>query len=729
MSSARRSYLWICFQSTFLNLFQENSTPVPIKTPTVGMLNHARTNKVPGGNSVVTHVQNVVGLNNGLSQNRAVSPAASVNMTSGSHSPIIPHRTIVTNKTSGVSPPRSVPGSVAISSGATVARTFVNTTVGNLSFSKSAGNAVRPSGVVSTAGKQQLSTLTSFQGKKPIPIKPKNPTLMPGSSLQTAGNVPGTMLKGLPVLAPTAAVSQGQVRQPTTVAATHGQLNLNGIDMSGRNLANAQTQNVFPASSQHILTTSAKRIAPKHQTILPQQTVMSSQQIPVQSPGTVTLQKVLVPQMSTGISPQSQNTLSHISSATIQHNQDIPTQQLLNVIQQGSVQQGVTQHVTQGVTQHVRQGVTQHVTQSQQVAGNEVKHIQQIEQLVHQKLPNLQQSQVVQTTQPQTSNQPQSLAYQQQVLKQLIIQAQQPKAVQATQQVQQQPQQQQQQTKQGLQQHVLVKQQVGLPLQQQKQEQQLTVQVSPQVQKRVLAPNPGTPVSVQLQHLVDQQQKHLQQILGPQQQPQQQPQPQQKISTTQGQQQHVYQQQVVQGGKVLTSTIQQVTPAQLQQLQLQQQNSSGVQKVLIIKQPELLQKLGLQAGKTQQTIQITQQQLETLKQLQLQQQHQTQPSTQQGTQQKVFVMSKAQSGTSQPQVLTMEQVKQLQQQGLQIRQVQVQGQSKQQQPLLQQQRQVLTQQLQKQLQPTVKSQSKMQHIPRILQTSGRQPVTSTKVSS
>ena len=356
-----------------------------------------------------------------------------------------------------------------------------------------------------------------------------------------------------------------------------------------------------------------------------------------------------------------------------------------------------------------------------------MKHIQQIEQLVHQKLPNLQQSQVVQTTQPQTSNQPQSLAYQQQVLKQLIIQAQQPKAVQATQQVQQQPQQ--QQTKQGLQQHVLVKQQVGLPLQQQKQEQQLTVQVSPQVQKRVLAPNPGTPVSVQLQHLVDQQQKHLQQILGPQQQPQQQPQPQQKISTTQGQQQHVYQQQVVQGGKVLTSTIQQVTPAQLQQLQLQQQNSSGVQKVLIIKQPELLQKLGLQAGKTQQTIQITQQQLETLKQLQLQQQHQTQPSTQQGTQQKVFVMSKAQSGTSQPQVLTMEQVKQLQQQGLQIRQVQVQGQSKQQQPLLQQQRQVLTQQLQKQLQPTVKSQSKMQHIPRILQTSGRQPVTSTKVSS
>lgn len=131
--------------------------------------------------------------------------------------------------------------------------------------------------------------------------------------------------------------------------------------------------------------------------------------------------------------------------------------------------------------------------------------------------------------------------------------------------------------------------------------------------------------------------------------------------------------------------------------------------MFIIKQPELLQKLGLQGGKTQQTIQITPQQLQALKQLQLQQQVVKQKLGSGGLQTGSNVQTKN---------LTVDQLKQIQ-----LQQHQLQGSGVKQvvpnsraQPVVQQQ-------------VNVKTQGKMQHIPRILQTSGRQPVSqSVKVS-
>lgn len=128
--------------------------------------------------------------------------------------------------------------------------------------------------------------------------------------------------------------------------------------------------------------------------------------------------------------------------------------------------------------------------------------------------------------------------------------------------------------------------------------------------------------------------------------------------------------------------------------------------MFIIKQPELLQKLGLQGTKSHQTIQITPQQLQALKQFQLQQQAAKQK----------LASNNLQTGSNiQPKGLTPEQLKQLQlQQQLQgsvVKQVVVQNQQH---------------SLQSQRQASLKTQGKMQHIPRILQTSGRQPVSQVR---
>jgi hypothetical protein len=163
-----------------------------------------------------------------------------------------------------------------------------------------------------------------------------------------------------------------------------------------------------------------------------------------------------------------------------------------------------------------------------------------------------------------------------------------------------------------------------------------------------------------------------------------------------------------------TSMIQQLTPAQVQQLQ----NLGAVQKVFIIKQPEILQKLGMQGAKQTQTIQITQQQLQALQQMQNQQQS--------STQQKIIIQNNIPGvGKTTTTVLSAQQVKQLH-----ILQQQSGSGKLVQSPQTLIQRQALAQQLQKQLsqQQTPKTQTKMAHVPRILQTTGRQPIVTSQVS-
>lgn len=244
----------------------------------------------------------------------------------------------------------------------------------------------------------------------------------------------------------------------------------------------------------------------------------------------------------------------------------------------------------------------------------------------------------------------------------------------------------------------------------------------------------GNTISIQLQNLINQQQQQQAKVIHNSQQVSQAKQPNQNstvfvqnVMGTQGQtlktqqvgttppvtQQNVILQQKQplassQGG---STTIQQLTPAQVQQLQ----NLGAVQKVFIIKQPEILQKLGVQGAKQTQTIQITPQQLQALQQMQNQQQ----PS-----QQKIIIQNNTQGGNKATTVLNAQQVKQL-------HSLQQQAGKTPQSPQTLIQRQALAQQLQKQLssQQTSKTPTKMAHVPRILQTSGRQPVSTSQVSN
>ena len=455
--------------------------------------------------------------------------------------------------------------------------------------------------------------------------------------------------------------------------------------------------------------------------------------------------KILLQQVSNQVTPQVQTIVNQVSPGTVQqqnHTQLIQAQQLLNLIR------------GQNPPNQTTQQASPQLVQSQSLPANQIK---QIQQLVQQKLSNQQQQQpqVVQTVQQKVLTpaqlqaalkqnqqlttqtvqvaQPQNIVVQEEVIKQLLQQVTQQKAAQSL--TQQQPQL-FQQIQQPVQKQILVQN-----IQPQSAVQGQKVNIGSQAKHSNLKQRTdvaaASPVNVQLQQVLNSQQKQVHQIIGQQQVnllPQQnivitkdqgarllqgvtfvQNQPN-KNSTAQVLNQGIVVQQakpVVQQAKPSTTPIVQVATTTQQNTvpptqQQQQAQNAGVQKVFIIKQPELLQKLGLQGTKTQQTIQITPQQLQALKQFQLQQQ---------AVKQKL-VSNNMQAGTNvQPKGLTTDQLKQFQlQQQLQgsaVKQVVVQ--SRTQQPTLQQQRQV-----------NVKTQGKMQHIPRILQTSGRQPVSQVR---
>ncbi|XP_032238635.1 putative mediator of RNA polymerase II transcription subunit 12 isoform X2 [Nematostella vectensis] len=669
----------------------------------------------------------------------------------------------------------------------------------------------------------------SFQGKKPIPIQPKTPSIVQGSSSTMTG-IPTNILKGLQV--------PNQVRVPQTMSTSS--LVINGAESPVQQV-NIRTQ---APVNQQVLVTPPKRIAPKQQVMSPptnsqgigstgnviqmQPTRTIAQTMQVVSPGVQVCGAMQVPQVS--------STLTQI----------LPQQQLVNVVQQQRLSQPT---------------VTATACQSNQ-------HVQQIQQLVQQKFNNQQEQPSLQPQQKgftpaqlqtalkqtkmlaQSTGQQPSLQVQQQILKQLLLlqqaqgqdnkpqsiviqQQQQPVVVQQQQQQQpivvplqqlkQQPQQvviQQQGVPQGQQQSNVIQrlqQQVNVSTQsvagqmeikfvtanqqqataasnsnfgtQQVQLNSLAMgnivstsghqvatqlisgqpiygntilttsnqgtavgqhQGSKQVYVSFSQSNSGQPIyivsqpqiivqqnnsnvktvtsSVQQQTVADQQ-KQLQQILAQSRTSQSAavvPNVQQRNQATLGQtasainaspivSQTPYIVQVSQAPqssvaqpKLASTTlssnvpVQQLTAQQIQQLQ----NSGGVQKVLIIKQPELLQKLGVQGLKPQQTIQITPQQLQVLQKLH---------SQQQTTTQKGSILTKPMAGT-QPKLLTAQQLKQLQV----LQQQQAASGNKSNQPLLLQQKQVMVQQLQRQLQ-TSKSTTKTQ-LPRILQTTGRQPV-------
>jgi len=644
-----------------------------------------------------------------------------------------------------------VPSSVPVSSGVSFmkaptvenALNKVGSTV--LRMSPTPGNIAVATPVVTSS--------STFQGKKPIPIQPKTPNAsspVTSSTIGSAGSRGRQVINsGVPLVTQKQTVSGQQ-----SVSSVGHRVALNGVDSKANVKANVVTGSFHTTisssqvTSQPVLsTTPVKRIAPKQPNILPQ-TGLSS---PPQMVGTP--HKILVQQVSNQGTPQLQTIINQVSTGTVQQQNHTPqnqqliqAQQLLNLIR------------NQTPTNQTTQQASPQLVQSQSLPANQIK---QIQQLVQQKLSNQQQQpQVVQTVQQQkvltpvqlqaalkqnqqlttqtVQTQPQNIVVQEEVIKQLLQQVTQQKTTQNL--AQQQPQL-FQQIQQPVQKQILVQ---NVQPQSTGQGQQPSAQVQGNIGSQVKHLNleqrtAASPVNVQLQQVLGNQPKQVQQILGQQQVnllPHQnlvitkdqgarllqgitfvQNQPN-KNSAAQVLGQGVVVQQskpVVQQSKPGTTPLVHVVRTTQQnavpQTQQQQAQNAGVQKVFIIKQPELLQKLGLQGAKTQQTIQITPQQLQALKQFQLQQQAAKQK----------LVSNNLQTGANvQPKVLTTEQLKQLQLhqqlQGSTVKQVSVQGTT--QQSALQQQRQV-----------TLKTQGKMQHIPRILQTSGRQPVSqSVKVS-
>lgn len=633
-----------------------------------------------------------------------------------------------------------VPSSVPLSSGVNFLKPHSVENTGTKVGSAVLGMSVAP-GSIAVSKPVVSSTAPLFQGKKPIPIQPKTPNASSAVTGSTIGSPGNRGRQDLNSAIPLVAQKQSVTGQQSV--STLGQhVALNGIDSKGNMKTNAvggnfrSVKSLSPNNSQPILssTTPVKRIAPKQPNILPQQTGLS----PSHMVGTK--QKIVLQQVSNQNTPQVQAIINQVPSGTVQkqnHSQLIQAQQLLNLIRG----QTPTTHATQ-------------LIQSQSLPANQIK---QIQQLVQQKLSNQQQqpqiAQTVQqkvltpaqlqaalkqnqlvTTQTVQAPQPQNIVVQEEVIKQLLQQVSQQKSAQNL--VQQQPQL-FQHIQQSGQKQILVQNVPTQSTAQGQQNTQLQVNVSPQVRHSNLRQRTevtaASPVNVQLQQVLNTQQKQVGQVLGQQQGNllthqnlvitkdqgarllqgvtfvQNQP---NKVSTAQVLNHGVVIQQakpVLQQAKPGVTPIVQIaatTPSTVSQTKAQPAQNTGVQKVFIIKQPELLQKLGLQGTKSHQTIQITPQQLQALKQFQLQQQAAKQK----------LASNNLQTGSNiQPKGLTPEQLKQLQlQQQLQgsaVKQVVVQNQQH---------------SLQSQRQASLKTQGKMQHIPRILQTSGRQPVSQVK---
>ena len=642
-----------------------------------------------------------------------------------------------------------VPSAVPVSTGVLKAP-GLDATSNTVNKIGNTGLAISASPGIVSVPKPSVTAASTFQGKKPIPIQPKTPNVSSAVSNSTVGS-PGTrgmqvINSGLPLVTH---VTQKQCAGGQQNVSPGHRAALNGIDSKASVRTNVASGNVHtvkssPGNLQPILsTTPVKRIAPKQPNMLPQTSTMSS---PPQVVGAQ--HKILLQQVSNQVTPQVQTVVNQVSRANVQQQnhttQLIQAQQLLNLIR------------GQNPALQVTQQTSPQVVQSQALPANQIK---QIQQLVQQKLSNQQQQpSVVQTVQqnvlspaqlqatlkqkPQLTTQTvqptqqQNIVVQEEVIKQLLQQVTQQKPAQNVVQPQQMFQQIQQQS-QAVQKQIIVQniqpQSVG---QGQLTTQTLQVDVAAPAKHSTVKQRTDTaasPVSIQLQQVLNNQQKQVHQILGQQQvnlTPQQQITKDQSARLLQGvtfvqnqpnktstaqviNQGGVVQQvnSVVQQGKSTTSPVVQIVTTTQQNTtlpQTQQAQNSGVQKVFIIKQPELLQKLGLQGTKTQQTIQITPQQLQALKQFQLQQQV---------VKQKLSGSNLQTASNVQPKSLTADQLKQLQlQQQLQgsgVKQVVLQTRT--QQPVLQQQRQV-----------NVKTQGKMQHIPRILQTSGRQPVSQVR---
>ena len=633
-----------------------------------------------------------------------------------------------------------VPSSVPLSSGVNFLKPHSVENTGTKVGSAVLGMSVAP-GSIAVSKPVVSSTAALFQGKKPIPIQPKTPnasSAVTGSTIGSPGNRGRQVLNsGIPLVAQKQSVTG---HQSVTPLGQH--VALNGVDSKANVKTNAvggnfhSIKSLSPNNSQPILssTTPVKRIAPKQPNIMPQQTGLS----PSHMVGTK--QKILLQQVSNQSTPQVQTLINQVPPGTVQkqnQTQLIQAQQLLNLIRG----QTPTTHATQ-------------LIQSQSLPANQIK---QIQQLVQQKLSNqqqqpqiaqtvqqkvltpaqlqaaLKQNQVV-TTQTVQAPQPQNIVVQEEVIKQLLQQVSQQKSAQNL--VQQQPQLFQHVQQSGKQ--ILVQNVPTQSIAQGQQNTQLQVNVSPQVrhsnlQQRTEAAA-ASPVNVQLQQVLNTQQKQVGQVLGQQQGNlltqqnlvitkdqgarllqgvtfvQNQP---NKVSTAQVLNHGVVIQQakpVLQQAKPGVTPMVQIAataqPSTVSQTKQQPAQNAGVQKVFIIKQPELLQKLGLQGTKSHQTIQITPQQLQALKQFQLQQQ---------AAKQKLASNNLQTGNNIQPKGLTPEQLKQLQlQQQLQgsaVKQVVVQNQQH---------------SVQSQRQTSLKTQGKMLHIPRILQTSGRQPVSQVR---
>ena len=641
-----------------------------------------------------------------------------------------------------------VPSSVPVSSGVSFMKAPTVDGALNKGGSSVLGmSASTPGNMTVTVNKPVVTSTAAFQGKKPIPIQPKTPTCnapfpVTSSTVGSPGNLTRQVINsGVPLVAQQKQTVSGQ----QTISPVTHRVALNGVDSKANVKANAVTGSFHTAKASSlgnsppvISTTPVKRIAPKQPNILPG---LSS---PPQVVGTQ--HKILVQQVSNQGAPKVQTVINQVSAGTAQqsnHTQLIQAQQLLNLIRgQNSTNQTTPQASPQ-------------VVQSPSLPANQIK---QIQQLVHQKLSNQQQQpQVVQTVQqkvltpaqlqaalkqnqqlttqmvqaPQTQN----IVVQEEVIKQLLQQVAQQKSAQNV--AQQQPHL-FQQIQRPTQKQILVQNVQPQSAGQAQQSAHLQVSVSPQLNNTSLKQKTATaPLNVQLHQVFTNQPKPVHQVVGQQQVNLL---PQQNIVLTKDQGATVLQgvtfvqnqlntnsaaQVVNQGGVVqqvkpvvqhskagtqplmqIVTTAQQNTMPQTQQ---QQAQNTGVQKVFIIKQPELLQKLGIQGAKTQQAIQITPQQLQALKQLQLQQQ---------AVKQKLVSSNVQTTANVQPKGLTADQLKQLQLQqqlqGTTVKQVVVQSRTL--QPIIQQQKpaNVKTQQ------------NKMQHIPRILQTSGRQPVSQVK---
>lgn len=640
-----------------------------------------------------------------------------------------------------------VPSSVPVSSGVSFMKAPAVDGALNKGGSSVLGMSATPGNKAVTVNKPVVTSTAAFQGKKPIPIQPKTPNASFPVSSSTVGS-PGNLARqvinsGVPLVAQQKQTVSGQ----QSISPVTHRVALNGVDSKANVKTNAVTGTFHTTKASSlgnpppvISTTPVKRIAPKQPNILPQTGLSSPPQV------VGTQHKILVQQVSNQGTPKLQTVINQVSAGTAQqsnHTQLIQAQQLLNLIRgQNSTNQTTPQASTQ-------------VVQSPPLPANQIK---QIQQLVHQKLSNQQQQpQVVQTVQqkvltpaqlqaalkqnqqlttqmvqaPQTQN----IVVQEEVIKQLLQQVAQQKSAQNV--AQQQPQL-FQQIQRPVQKQILVQNVQPQSAGQAQQSAHVQVSVSSQLNNTSLKQKTATaPLNLQLHQVLNNQPKPVHQVLGQQQVNLL---PQQNIVLTKDQGATVLQgvtfvqnqlntnsaaQMVNQGGvvqqvkpvvqhsKAGTQPLMQiVTTAQqntVSQTQHQQAQNTGVQKVFIIKQPELLQKLGIQGAKTQQAIQITPQQLQALKQLQLQQQ---------AVKQKLVSGNVQTTANVQPKGLMADQLKQLQLQqqlqGTTVKQVVVQSRTS--QPIIQQQRST-----------NVKTQqNKMPHVPRILQTSGRQPVSQVK---